>query len=182
MSFWRNTALSPFASRETNSWFSRFFFPGVWSKSARHFDRLISLSPLEQRLFLKTLLLIAAVRLALWVVPYRILRRNLPRMSQPSTETVTPETAALLAQTARHVTICARFVPEATCLTQAITAQILLSHQRLTSTIRIGVARGGEMESLRAHAWLECHGLVVVGGESMTDCTAFPEIKDSRLM
>jgi hypothetical protein len=182
MSFWRNATLSPNAARGTNSRCSESLFPGVWSKSARYVDRLLSLSPIEQRLLLKTILLIATVRLALWVVPFRILRRNLPRMSAASTETATPETVAFLARTARYVTICARFVPAASCLTQAIAAQIVLSHQRLPSTIRIGVARGGEKEPLRAHAWLECRGVVVVGGESMADCSAFPEIKESWLV
>jgi hypothetical protein len=56
-----------------------------------------------------------------------------------------------------------RAIPGATCLTQALAAQLLLSRRGLPSRLRIGVTRahGG---GLRAHAWLESGGVVVIGG------------------
>jgi hypothetical protein len=55
-----------------------------------------------------------------------------------------------------------RFVPAATCLAQALAAQVLLGRDGYESTLRIGVARG-ERRNFQAHAWLECQGMVVVG-------------------
>lgn len=56
-----------------------------------------------------------------------------------------------------------RAVPGATCLTQALAAQLLLSRRGYPSRLRIGVAHAPG-DGLRAHAWLESDGLVVLGG------------------
>jgi hypothetical protein len=56
-----------------------------------------------------------------------------------------------------------RAVPGATCLTQALAAQVLLSRRGYASRLRIGVARAAD-NGLRAHAWLESDGVVVFGG------------------
>lgn len=63
-----------------------------------------------------------------------------------------------------------RVVPRATCLTQALAAKLVLSRRGYASRLRIGVARGPARQ-LRAHAWLEANGLVVVGGSRIEDFT-----------
>jgi hypothetical protein len=54
-----------------------------------------------------------------------------------------------------------RFVPGATCLTQAIAARTLLARRGHSSTLHLGVAK--EDGELKAHAWLEAGGRVVIG-------------------
>ena len=68
---------------------------------------------------------------------------------------------------AGNVALASRYVPRATCLTQALATLILLDLYRYPVTLRIGVARNnvGEFE---AHAWIESDGSVVIGG-SKTD-------------
>jgi hypothetical protein len=44
-----------------------------------------------------------------------------------------------------------------------LAAQFLLSRRGYASRLRIGVARGPN-DGLRAHAWLESDGMVVLGG------------------
>jgi transglutaminase superfamily protein len=63
-----------------------------------------------------------------------------------------------------------RAVPGATCLTQALAAQLLLSRRGVESRLRIGVART-PAGRLRAHAWLESDGVVVLGGAGMETYT-----------
>lgn len=63
-----------------------------------------------------------------------------------------------------------RAVPGATCLTQALAAQILLSRRGHASRLRIGVARGPG-GGLLAHAWLETNGVVVLGGSNLESYT-----------
>lgn len=58
--------------------------------------------------------------------------------------------------------MAARYVPRATCLTQALALQAMLGRAGTPSELRIGVARGKETE-VDAHAWLECEGRVVIG-------------------
>ena len=54
------------------------------------------------------------------------------------------------------------YIPQATCLTKALTAQKLLKKYGYHSQIKIGVGKDikGEFE---AHAWLEYAGKVVLG-------------------
>jgi hypothetical protein len=54
------------------------------------------------------------------------------------------------------------YIPQATCLTKALTAQKLLKKYGYSSQIKIGVGKNinGEFE---AHAWVEYDGKVVVG-------------------
>jgi hypothetical protein len=59
------------------------------------------------------------------------------------------------------VTLASRYIPRATCLTQAFTAQILLNRAGLENRLCVGVAR---VPSFGAHAWVERAGTVLVGG------------------
>ena len=52
------------------------------------------------------------------------------------------------------------YVPRATCLTQAITAQILLYRHNHPSKLKIGVLKNDDFE---AHAWLEINDKIVLG-------------------
>ena len=53
------------------------------------------------------------------------------------------------------------YIIKSTCLTKAITAQILLNQQKYTSKLMIGVIK--EHKNLEAHAWLEVDDDIVVG-------------------
>lgn len=55
-----------------------------------------------------------------------------------------------------------RYVPVATCLTQALTTQILLAQIGHSTDLKIGVAKSIEGK-LEAHAWLESRGEIVIG-------------------
>jgi len=56
------------------------------------------------------------------------------------------------------------YVPSATCLTQALTLQALLSREGIHSDLRIGVARD-DASGIIAHAWVEIDGAVIIGGQ-----------------
>ena len=79
------------------------------------------------------------------------------------------------------VKTASRFVPKATCLTQALVAQIILARRGCATDLQIGVARS-EQGSVEAHAWLESDGRVLIGG--MTDLdrfTALPPLRGEKL-
>lgn len=63
----------------------------------------------------------------------------------------------------RAVERAATVVPGATCLVQALAAEWLLRREGWDPTVRIGVARHGN--GVAAHAWVECGGEIVLGGE-----------------
>lgn len=56
----------------------------------------------------------------------------------------------------------AQVVPGASCLTQALAAQVMLARRGWASALVIGVDRGGD--AFAAHAWLEIDGRPVLGG------------------
>jgi hypothetical protein len=49
------------------------------------------------------------------------------------------------------------------CFPQALTAQLLLNRSGFHPCLRIGATKGNE-NSIRAHAWVELDGCVIVGG------------------
>ena len=108
--------------------------------------KFLTLPAGEKRQLLHAGLLVLAFRLGLWCVPYRVLRRAAEvrcRQSQAS--------AATPARIAKQVGQVARFIPVATCLTQALAATVL-----------IGAARD-EQGQFKAHAWVEYQGRIVIG-------------------
>ena len=75
------------------------------------------------------------------------------------------------------VALVSRWVPKATCLTQAFAAQILLTRQGYPASLRIGVAKG-EGGQFEAHAWVETQGRVVLGGPQLARFTPLPTLSE----
>ena len=141
----------------------------------------------RKRLWLRSLALVALVRLGLWTLPLRRLqvltarlgrgRFSAPIPMQPSAHTAPAEAASGEdggsgredAQADERelnwaITRAARFIPAASCLTQALSLQVLLGRRGLGSRLCIGV-RKGQHDKFEAHAWVERGGRVVIGGE-----------------
>jgi hypothetical protein len=62
----------------------------------------------------------------------------------------------------------------ASCLEQSLALTALLSLSRVPAHVVIGVNRSDRM--LRAHAWVESRGRVVLGGAEARDYTALPVV------
>lgn len=131
------------------------------------FRRFLRMSSSERRLLLVGGFVVACVRILLWLLPFRRLMWLVERTALRSAR-VAP--VRLLEGTnvtiVWGVTTAARYVPRATCLTQALAAQWLFAWFGHPTLLRFGVAKGNG-KPFRAHAWLESEGRVVVGGESL---------------
>lgn len=79
-------------------------------------------------------------------------------------------------QLAWQVRSLARFVPHASCLTQALTLQTLLHRRGIASELKLGVRRT-DKNGLAAHAWVICEGKVLLGGSSR-ELAAFAPIAE----
>lgn len=137
-----------------------------WTRRASRFLRR---RPRDQAFVLKSLVVVAAMRLALSTIGYRRLKPLLPSPS-PAQTPPAPAPADIPAMPARDiarvswaVTLASRFVPKATCLTQALAGQYLLAREGYPSTIRVGAGKS-ETGAFLAHAWLLCGPTVVLGG------------------
>ena len=111
----------------------------------------------RRRLFYASMLVIS-VRLALWAVPYRnlqkltnVARRNRAGGFHDHSEWIIHDIVA-----------AAQFIPGASCLTQALVAQILLRREGFDPRLQIGVGRNAA-GTFVAHSWVECGGRIIIG-------------------
>ena len=104
-----------------------------------------------------TILLMGLVRTALRVAPFRIVKR----VAEAGPLTGTRFGKFSEEQVAWAVLLASRYIPKATCLTQALTARLLLTFCGHMNQLHIGVTRDSDF---KAHAWIECRRGVLVGG------------------
>jgi len=116
----------------------------------------------EQRLLVNAFVVVAIIRLALWVLPFKMVRERVAslRAKKNSDEPVSFIQVKKLTSAVKRAS---RYVPMASCLTQALTAQVLLRRLGVRGILRIGVTKGSEGK-FEAHAWLESHGRIIIGG------------------
>lgn len=103
--------------------------------------------------------LVVATRLALTFLPFRTVRSAFEGL--PSGRGVQDETRARDAAWAVEAA-AQRLLGRRPCLPQALVGQWLLRRAGVETKLKIGVAR--DESGVRAHAWLEHAGQVVVGG------------------
>lgn len=125
--------------------------------------KFLGLPPTERNLLVTAAFVLGLVRVGMWLLPFRTLRRLLARMAQAPAvrrrgDQLSPDRIAWA------VEIASRYVPGGrTCLVQALSTQVLLARQSHSARLRIGVAKGRRGQ-LEAHAWVESEGKVVIGG------------------
>lgn len=115
---------------------------------------------------LKATLLLWTVRLGLWFLPFETVRRLLIGFSEgPARLRDTGQ--ASVAEVTWAVETAGRYMPwAATCLTLALSAQILLLRRGHRALIHIGVAKG-DGETFLAHAWVETGGEIIIGDHEL---------------
>jgi hypothetical protein len=116
-----------------------------------------ALSPQDRRLLLRALFLVAAVRTGLFALPFRTVQRLTARAGRRAAPIHTVGRCVWAVRTA------SRFVPCASCLTQALAAQVLLARSEHDSRVEIGVTKD-EQGRFCAHAWVVCGQEIVIGG------------------
>ena len=129
----------------------------VWSRR----DRILGCLATDRRLLLSSFCLVSAIRLGLWLLPVHtvghVLGWFVPSVPGNVLDPSVP------GRVARAVARASRVVPDATCLTQALAAQMLIERHGITTRLHIGVVRDSG-HAVRAHAWVESRGVTVIGG------------------
>src|SRR5690348_10131338 len=90
-------------------------------------------------------LLTLGCRLALTLLPFAAVRKLLPR------HTARAQAADPVVLTAAVARV-SKFIPQATCLTQALAGYVLLARHGIASEVHIGVKK--DETKFHAHAWL----------------------------
>ena len=114
----------------------------------------------KRRLLLRAIALVAVVRIALWTLPFRWVRLVVGRK-----RAVSPELATIRVEhLAWAVQAAARRIPGASCLTQAISLQYLMTLAGHDAEVHIGVAKDAA-RGFQAHAWVEHGGAILLGDD-----------------
>ncbi len=132
-----------------------------WLRSAaRRAAKFARLGPAEQWLVIRTVGLLVRMRVALWVLPFKRVRKLAAGLSRrPVPRDARRYSAEDLT---RLVSVGAAYVPEASCLTQALVADAMLKRYGYQPVLKIGVTRSAA-KGFQAHAWIELDGKVVIG-------------------
>jgi hypothetical protein len=118
--------------------------------------KLLQLSAEDRSLLTNSVLLVGAARLALWVLPFNVVRRALTRRARRS---FAPHSTEKIGWA---ISVAKEFIPRGNCLPQALAAESLLLRSGHPVELRIGVVKTAE-GLLEAHAWVESGGRLVVG-------------------
>ena len=123
--------------------------------------RFLRLPAADQALLVRSAVTLGAVRMGLWLLPHRFLRRILSavtrREAPPRGAQAPPDRIAWA------VMVASRYVPStATCLPRALAAHVLLARSGHATQLRIGVARGAD-GAFEAHAWVASGEKILVG-------------------
>ncbi|MFG6099673.1 lasso peptide biosynthesis B2 protein [Leptothoe sp. ISB3NOV94-8A] len=129
----------------------------------KQLNNLLRLSGVERRVLLYACLLLNGIRLALWLLPFNMVRQRISRLASVWVchNLTSPVSVGKIVWS---VDIASRYTPGgAMCLVRALTTQLLLTRYGYTHQFHIGVAKS-ENGNLTAHAWIEYKGRVIVGG------------------
>jgi hypothetical protein len=128
----------------------------------RKLRRFLELDWSHRRLLAEALWRLWAVRIALWVLPFR----GMPRAPRPASRSG-PDPRRLT----WAITAASALVPRATCLVRALATQRLLAAHGHASRLQIGVAKSTDFQ---AHAWLEHCGIPILGNTGLETYTRLP--------
>lgn len=130
----------------------------------RQLHKLFRLSGGDRKILAIAYILLGAMRLGLWLLPFRKLLKLQQKISKPDFLLLTPTTSQVdIVKIVWAIDLATRYMPGgAKCLARALATQVLINRQGHTSELRIGVAKteGGKLE---AHAWVEYQGGVAIG-------------------
>jgi hypothetical protein len=105
----------------------------------------------------------AVFRFIVLFIPAKYIRKHYGISGEESPSTVSKENYVKARLIAYHVNRIAEHTPwQSKCLVRALTAQKLLTKNKISTTLYLGIKRSGE--DLFAHAWIRTGGCFVTGG------------------
>jgi hypothetical protein len=129
----------------------------------KRFVQFLRLSSGDKNLLIRIALWLCAIRLGLWFLPFRNLCRLLNRWVLANNRQTADESS--VKKVVWGVRKVSRYVPAASCLTQALVTWVFLRARGQCADLRIGVAKDAQGQ-LEAHAWVKIGSTIVVGKQS----------------
>ncbi len=121
-----------------------------------------------RKLLLTSFFVVTLVRLALWIIPFRLLKKILEHSFR--SPGLIERKIASPQEVAWSVRAASSYVPKATCLVQALSVKTLLAWEGIPTDLAIGVTNS-DPSGIMAHAWVELDGTVLIGGQDLGQYT-----------
>jgi transglutaminase superfamily protein len=142
-------------------------------------NKLLRLSASDRLLLLKAFLSVCIVRIGLSLLPFRLLRQAIIKFAREPAGTI--EERQSVQRIVWAVMTASRYVPTATCLTEALATKLMLIRNGHKATVRLGVSRN-QNGQFQAHAWVESDGLIVIGdSQELFRFTRLPSLEGDPL-
>jgi Transglutaminase-like superfamily len=135
-------------------------------------SKFFNLNNRKKQLLISTFILLTLVRLGLWLLSFKTLQKLLSSISKAKPQYQEKHQISI-DEITWAVEVSSLYTPGVKCLARALTCQVFMSRQGYESNLCIGVAKG-EAGDLKAHAWLESRGQVVIG--NVTDFSDFSQL------
>lgn len=129
----------------------------------RRLRKFLHLSWGDRTLLIEALIVIFALKLGLWLLPFRVLHAYSLKLSQLL---VQPHCLDIhrIQSIVQAIEIVTWHIPgQAKCLARAMAVQFMLRRRNRQTSLHIGVTKRTD-SGLEAHAWLEHNGVIVIGG------------------
>lgn len=135
----------------------------------RKFKSFIRINWRDRILFFRAFFLSGIARIAILVIPFRVIKKFLGVLKKESSYDINIEEFRRVKKIAWAVNQASIYTPwESKCLVKAVTAQRMLKRYNIYSTIYFGINKD-EKNNIQAHAWLRCGSVFVTGGYEKDD-------------
>lgn len=139
----------------------------------KHLSKFLALNYQKKLLLFSTFILLILVRMGLLLLSFKRLQQLLSNISNPKPQRQDKYQISI-DKIVWAVEVSSHYMPGGVkCLARALTCQVFMSRHGYTSNLCIGVAKDIQGE-LKAHAWLENQGKVVIG--NVPDLSHFNQI------
>jgi hypothetical protein len=135
----------------------------------------LKLTSPEKGLLIRALLFVWGAKCGLRLLPFKTMLTLIKKAPIKPGPTSFP-----LNQLLGAIDTAGKNVPRTTCLVQAIAGQAFLARYGHQTDLRIGVLKDQSEKRVKAHAWLESQGLVLLGG-TVGPYSVFPVLGGSEV-
>jgi hypothetical protein len=137
--------------------------------------KFLQLEPWEQVTMLQAATIQIVVRVALGLMPFYMILNILQKIRMVVKHDTMQKQPWVYAWAIRATS---PYVPGSRCLCQALAGQVLLALKGFSTELRIGVQKS-DSSGLKAHAWLERQGMILIGClPELADFKPLPDIPE----
>lgn len=148
-------------------------------KFIKMLKRFLVLSIKDKIIIFKAFLLCGIFRGAMLLIPFKKFKNYIGILNEESDDKLSEDKYEEALNIGRLVNMAANHTPwESKCLVRALTAQYLLAHKNIDSTLYLGVGKdpcvcddkstrnstSSIVDNMVAHSWIRCGALYVTGG------------------